>query len=312
LEFYRPFLEQNKWPPFFPVRPMTADAPHGATRALSVVDLHRQAVQASEAGAHLEGLRLTEQAIALSPENSSCWNMKGLCLKALGRMPEAQTCYRNGLALKPEDSQIWSNLSILFTDMKHYQSAILCNEKAVAFDPQNAEILFNHAILLCKAQKHAQSLPLFDRALRLAPDSPDILFNRAVAKFYTGDFATGWQDYEARLDIGILQKRKRPGNLWQGQSFAGRLNLGSAFSDAGQSVRWPRDIGMSAGVDAVVRTASGGRSVRCLWPSTGRRGLAYFHVQPSGIVYLRSRVDQRNAVFSSGTRTDRPIGTFLR
>jgi tetratricopeptide (TPR) repeat protein len=201
----------------------------------SPAGLFRRASQAYEAKNYTQAIDLIDAAIAAEPGEANHWNAKGVFLRVMGRLPEAVACYHQALARSPNGSGIWSNLGNVLKDQKHFQSAIACHELAVALKTHDAGLLHNQGVTLAAAGRYAEAVTAFNRALLFKPGAVDILWDKALSALHQGDFATGWVDYEARLENGLLPKRKRPGHPWRGQRFAGQhlvITAEQGFGDA--------------------------------------------------------------------------------
>jgi Tfp pilus assembly protein PilF len=198
-------------------------------------ELFRRAEQHYRAKQHGEAAVLALQIVALNPRDANVWNACGVFLRAAGRAAEAVWCYRKSLSLAPQGSAAWSNLGNAFADLKQIGAALECHQRALTLAPNGAAFHHNFGIALSLANRTVEAIRAYDVSLKLATSNAQVLWDRGRAHLQLGDYGSGWEGYEARLRTGDLPERNPPGQLWGGESYAGkRLLLVSeqGFGDA--------------------------------------------------------------------------------
>ena len=66
-------------------------------------DIIDKATQHIMEGRFRDALLLTEQAIAMQPNDPDLWNCKGTALRGMGRYEEALACFDMSMKLDPRD-----------------------------------------------------------------------------------------------------------------------------------------------------------------------------------------------------------------
>jgi len=181
------------------------------------------------------------KAVTQSPTDPAIWNALGLALRAIGEAQSAAQCYQNALAIAPRSAAIWSNLGNALVDSKKFALGLAAHERARALAPDDAKVMYNHGLALAANGSHVASLELLNRTHEMMPDDPNVVWDRARAHLHLGNYARGWQDYEARLRTGHLPPRALPGAPWDGQPYRGKRLLilsEQGFGDAIWVARW--------------------------------------------------------------------------
>jgi len=182
--------------------------------------LHAQGLAAIERGDGQHAEVLLRQAAALVPEEAVFHYNLGLLLKRQNRPHEAVAAYRRALAADGADADIAYNLGNALVAAGDTAAAVHAFELALALRPDWAFAHLNLASALRDTQSWETAEDLFEKALALAPDDPEIRWNRALFKLQTGDFASGWADYEWRFRrnrASQVYPHGLPFERWKGQ-----------------------------------------------------------------------------------------------
>lgn len=121
--------------------------------------------------------------------SASLWHLHGISLYRLDRFEEARTSYERALHLQPQFPGALNSLGFLLQDMGHIEEARYC----------------------------------FEGALRFAPEMAMARLNLGMAQLKLGDFANGWENYEARWTgsaesaMGTFARPSCPLPQWNGQ-----------------------------------------------------------------------------------------------
>jgi Flp pilus assembly protein TadD len=175
----------------------------------------------------LRGLKRTEEAldsydraIALAPLRAEIHNNRGSALQELGRFDEAEASYRRALALKPDYAEAFSNLGVALTELGRFDEAIV----------------------------H------FDQAIALKGEYAEALFNRGLTRLLTGQYASGWRDYEARKRKRVpVGDRTYPEPLWLGDpGISGKTILVHWEQGFGDTIQFSRYVKLLAATGASV------------------------------------------------------------
>jgi tetratricopeptide (TPR) repeat protein len=164
------------------------------------------------------------RAIELDPTNASSHYDLGATLLRLSEHDAARRHLLEALRLRPNYPHPHCSLGSMCLERGDFDEALAHFERALAIDPDFAEAHTNIGFLLGQKEQYAAALERLDRALKTQPDLALARNNRGMLRLQLGDFAGGWRDYEARLQLPT--ERKRPsGPAWKGEPIEGRTIL---------------------------------------------------------------------------------------
>lgn len=167
------------------------------------------------------------RAIELEPQRAQALQQLALVLREEDRLEDAERQLRAARALRPDDPNIASDLGIVLADLMRYDEALACFDRALELAPHAASALNRKALLLDHLGERENARALFERTLRLAPEDPHARYNFGLHHLKYGEFAAGWDGYEARrsFDTYIGKHRRFPLPDWQEEPIAGRTLL---------------------------------------------------------------------------------------
>jgi tetratricopeptide (TPR) repeat protein len=184
-----------------------------------------------------------ERAIALRPDVAEVHNNLGVVLRDLGMYGEAQACHERALALKQDYADAHNNLGIVFRDQGKMEESVACHERALALKPDYSEGYNNLGNTRRSQGRLDEARKCHEQALALNPDNVEAKWNLSLVELLTGDFASGWRDYEIRT------RRKNaprifPEPLWRGEPLHGARILLHAEQGLGDSLQFLRYVPM--------------------------------------------------------------------
>jgi hypothetical protein len=159
---------------------------------------------------------LARRTLRAQPDDFWVWNALGMALRGSGRRAAAVAAYRRALTLQPDQAGVLSNCGNALKEMQLFDEAIDCHRQAVALAPQSAMFAANLGIALREAGLTAEALVETDRAVALAPDNANNRFDRSQLRLMLGDFAKGWQDFEARWRLREISPPRFRQPVWKG------------------------------------------------------------------------------------------------
>jgi tetratricopeptide (TPR) repeat protein len=182
------------------------------------------------------------QALTLKPEFAEAWYNLGNLRQAqneldqpgnpgegkLNKLLEAVSCYRRALQLKPQLPEAHYNLGNTLHALERLDEAAASFEQALALRPEYAEAHYNLGCVFEDLDRLDEALRSMALALKIKPDYPQASFGQALAQLRSGDFATGWRNYESRWQSPDHDTpwRAYPQSLWTGGKLdSGRLLL---------------------------------------------------------------------------------------
>ncbi|MBL8378093.1 MAG: tetratricopeptide repeat protein [Burkholderiales bacterium] len=164
-------------------------------------------------------------------------------LEGAGRRAEAEAAYRAALGIDPAHYGALTNLGLLLCRDSDYGPGIALLERAAAAAPQSAQAHLNLGAALEHARRNEEALVAYEAALTIAPDNAlawhdrasaamslgmidaaiaageralsldpqahDTRWNLSHALLFRGDFARGFEAFEARWQLPSMQAHRR-------------------------------------------------------------------------------------------------------
>ena len=118
-----------------------------------------------------------------------------------GRLPEAETLYRQILQANPEHLDALYLLGVIATQVGQFAMALDLADQAIRLNPRVAEPHANRGNALGGLGRHAAALASFDTALRLKPDFADAWSNRGNALNGLGQFDAALESFARALKL---------------------------------------------------------------------------------------------------------------
>ena len=175
---------------------------------MSAGDLVAQAAARIDARNYAEALALCDRALAATPRDVAALINRGSALLGLGDPVQARRSFNRAINEDPTISGAWDGLG-------KAQYELLALEEA------------------------AKS---FRTAANLAADPALSRYHRGLALLLSGNFAEGWADYEARIDVPALGHRRYDKPRWTGESLDGKRLLVVAEQGYGDMIQFARFV----------------------------------------------------------------------
>jgi Flp pilus assembly protein TadD len=145
-----------------------------------------------------EAIESYDGAIALDPNDARAFNNRGNALKGLARFGEALENFERAIALTPGRAELYSNRGNVLFDLERLEDAIESYDIAIKLKPTHASFYSNRAVALGQLKRVDEALADMETALLLKPDHAEMIFNKSLLSLLSGNFTTGWREYEAR------------------------------------------------------------------------------------------------------------------
>ena len=231
-------------------------------------------IQCTENGLWKEAEEAFCKALELNPNYAHAYSNLGFVLQQTRRFIEAEACLRKALALDAKMISAYNNLSLLLMDTRRWDEAEKVLRQAIQLSPKTAELhnnlgsvyqetgrsrqaeaSFRQAIKANSsfAEAHYNLGCLFKslgrleaaeealrRAIKWRPQYTDALFALATLYLLRGQFAKGWQNYNA-LRMRQISPRAASLPRWQGEDLSEKrllLFYEQGFGDTLQFCRY--------------------------------------------------------------------------
>ena len=183
-----------------------------------------------------EGNRL--RADGRSPQAEQCWREAIRCwpdfseahanlallLDQCGRKSEAEKHYRQALAGNPDDGQTQLNLAVMLAGQKRFAPAVAAYRAALELMPDSAVAWSNLGVLQASMKQEADAERSYLTAIELDPDYALAKFNFSYLLLRQGRYEEGWRCLEARSWYAPLEAYLDCPR-WQGESLDGKSLL---------------------------------------------------------------------------------------
>ncbi len=153
---------------------------------------------------------LYRRLLELAPDHPIGRHYLGIVLYQSGRAELAVSMLESSLHALPDQAEYRSNYGLVLAALDRDAEAIAAFERALELKPDYAIGWNNLGLTLQAANRLPEAVVAFQRALSFAPQFTEARWNLALALLGQGRLEEGWQEYEARLAIPALGKRKSP------------------------------------------------------------------------------------------------------
>ena len=138
-------------------------------------------------------------ALHFAPESAEAHFNLGVSELEAGDYGTAARRFEEAVRLRPGYPEALSNLGLLlFRHLGHFDEAETALAAALASRPRFADALTNLGMLRHDQGRFEEAARLYDEALREDPAQDEARLNRSLLLLAGGDFAAGWEGYEAR------------------------------------------------------------------------------------------------------------------
>jgi tetratricopeptide (TPR) repeat protein len=184
--------------------------------------------------------------LALSSGHYQAHNHLGVVLGEFRRFDEAATCLRHALAIRPNYAEACINLGHVLRSAGQPEAAEAACRQALAIASDMPVANLNLGLALQDLLRLDEALDCFRRASPADGSYPKAAASEAIVHLLRGDFAAGWEKYEARWRIGDLPPRGFVQPQWRGEPAAGKIILLHAEQGFGDTIQFLRYVPLVA------------------------------------------------------------------
>jgi tetratricopeptide (TPR) repeat protein len=185
-----------------------------------------------------------DRAIAIKGDHAQAHSNRGAVLRELARPQEALASYDRAIEICPDHAEGYFNRGTVLKALMQWDEALASYERAIALKPDYAAAYCDRAGVLMEVGRVDAALASYNRAIAIQSDFPEAQYNRSLALLLTGDYESGWLNYEWRwnnADRLSLQRRTFSQPLWLGkESIAGKRLLIYSEQGLGDALQFCR------------------------------------------------------------------------
>ncbi len=200
-------------------------------------------------GRAAQALAAFDDLLRAAPDHVEGLSNRAHVLSTLDRPREAFEGCARALALAPNHVGAHVNRGNALLQLDRAEEALACYDRALELRPGQADVIGNRATALAALGRHDDALASFARARALDPHDPEIRWNQALVQLRTGDFAAGWENFEARWEkTDFADSRRSIGHpRWRGdEPLAGKTILLHAEQGLGDTLQFVRYVPLVA------------------------------------------------------------------
>ncbi len=131
--------------------------------------LHLLGVIAYQVGMHDRAIEHILAALNVQGPDAEMLSNLGAAYMALGRISDAEACYRHALTLRPTYAEAHYNLGNVFMKQGHLGEAITCYQRTLQLQPNRPSALVNLGNALQAQGKLLDAVPCFEQVVRIQP-----------------------------------------------------------------------------------------------------------------------------------------------
>ena len=140
------------------------------------------------------------KAIELNPDFAEAHYNLGCILSDLGNFQDSELSLQKAIELKPDFSEAYYNLGNVLSNLGNLQDSELSLRKAVQIKPNFAQAHNNLGRVLNDLGRIEEAESCFRQAIDLQPDDEDAHTNLSLIELLKGNYESGFENYEYRLN----------------------------------------------------------------------------------------------------------------
>lgn len=161
-------------------------------------------------GRHDQAREALDAVLEAQPDHTGALEGRGSLLLAMDQAEQALEDFNVLLARSGPNAQLLSNRAAALHRSGRLEEALASADEALVCDPGHRDAAYNRGRILLDLLRLPEAQATLTDALARYPDDADLRWNRATVRLLAGEFAGGWQDYEARWQADAAGARERP------------------------------------------------------------------------------------------------------
>ncbi|MDU0457881.1 MAG: tetratricopeptide repeat protein [Geobacteraceae bacterium] len=178
------------------------------------------------------------------PRDPAVWFNLGRVYAMKNQFSEAEHCYRQALLLDSDSPAIWFGLGDVCLKQKKYPWAEVNLRRAHELNPGSVDILLDLGAALVQLDNVQEAFECCRKILDIKPDCAEAIYNMAYLQLRTGDYKSGFTNFEARLLMKnqLADNREYIQPRWDGSALNGRSILVYGEQGMGDVIQFARYI----------------------------------------------------------------------
>ncbi|MBW3585832.1 MAG: tetratricopeptide repeat protein, partial [Cyanobacteria bacterium 0813] len=171
-------------------------------------------------------------------------------LQKQGKKADAAARYEQVISASPSHAEAHSCLGDIKQQNGQITEAIAHYQKSLKINSNQAETNLYLGSTLEEQGQIAEAMDFYHKAIQLRPNSPNWRLRLALALLLTGNFETGFVEYESRWQTQQLDERYFEQPLWDGSDLQGKtilLHPEQGFGDTIQFIRYAHLVKQKGG-----------------------------------------------------------------
>ena len=181
-------------------------------------------------------------AMEISPDNYEIVNNLGVAVHASGNLAYAAHILRRAITIRPDWPEALINLGNVLRAQGNFEAAAKLYRNAHSANPKSTSALGNLGLALLNLNKPFEAAAIYTKALSISPDNGDIRMSLGIAQLMQGNYADGWENYEARWHAKqfTAKHRRFAVKRWKGEPLQDRKLLVYAEQGFGDTLQFCR------------------------------------------------------------------------
>ena len=153
---------------------------------------------------HLGALSCLNESIKLNPYDKEAWNLKAIALKEIDSISsneESINCSDTAINLDNGYVWAWDTRGMALKNLRKYDESLQAYNKAIDLNPHYAYIWSNKGQVLLLRSKYDDAIQAFDRANHLDPNDPIAWNNKGIALYKKGEYKESLQAYNTAIGL---------------------------------------------------------------------------------------------------------------
>ncbi|HEY1719835.1 MAG TPA: tetratricopeptide repeat protein [Magnetospirillaceae bacterium] len=193
------------------------------------------------AGDNASAIALLSRGMLIGGVDAEALANLGVALRGEERFEEAERAYRRAIEIAPGLGSAYYNLANLISARGAWTEAESLYRRALAGAPNNVDTIYNLANAVRDLGRLDEAIALYRRILELRPEYHAVRDSLGMALLLKGEFALGWEAYEARW-LGDMLSRGFTQPRWDGQKHAKKTLLVHAEQGMGDTIQFLRYV----------------------------------------------------------------------